>query len=1736
MRSKTQVVLHLLVVTAMLLAAIGIVPASASFSSIKSNRSTLNAPGPDEVVLPPTAKMIEEQDGANKDGKGEGKREGDPAERDASFYSRRTAGDPSVHFTMADAAALRAIAADQTAALRAQLANKPVVPNAYSGAWTGVGPNPMVLTSRGDATFDAMAGRIGALAVASTAPYTIYLGGAQGGIWESSWVTTTTTNQWTPKTDQLSSLAIGAIALAPSNESIVYVGTGEGALSGDSYFGNGVLKSTDAGNTFSKISAAGYFTGVSISKIVVDNTDPNTLYAGTLRGRGGALRTSPPNASSFGVWKSVDGGVNWTEVLTATTNPLDFAGVTDMVMDPQNSQVIYASMLGRGISKTVDSGVTWTSAMNGLPATGNYATAPTRFSLGLSRPSAVVSATLYTGFEYYSGSTRIASSVWKSTNDGLNWNPTSTAVIGDYCGGQCWYDNVIGVDPISPTVVYALGLYNYGTGSGGIYRSMDGGANWTDLGFNLHPDYHAIAIRKDDPTNIVMGNDGGAWLSASRGGRPGGSTDPITATTWVNLNGKVNPVSSTTLVRTGLQIGQATSVATNPAIANRFYEGTQDNGTQRKTTGSSTWTDVASGDGGFVLIDPTDANYLYGTYYGLSPYRFTDGGGLYGGGYTSNEYIVNGLYNDRTDFYTPWIMNPGNSEQLYIGTYRVYRTDNAKAVKSSDVLWNPISSDLTSGCLGAAANGGRGCYVSALASPAESSALYVGTMEGWLWLSTDAATADAPTWARIDISGTTPLRPVSAIAVDRSNYRVAYAAFSGFSQATPATPGHVFKTTDGGTSWTRIDLGGSGFPDVPVNNFLLDPSAPNTLYAGTDVGPYVTYDGGATWTLLGTGFPIVSIEGMALNPYTRQLVAATHGRGVWKLDDQSTLLPALEIGKTDDGRPAGPGSFLTYQITVKNYGNITATNVVITDPIPANTMFVTAGPGGTFDGTNAVFTLTEVAKPSSYTTPPSSPPTGLNIGLLPGEKTVTFTVQITTALNSGDVITNDGYLLTSAEGVSAVGSPHYKTLAPAYAFAMSPDYQWDGTNPGQVITYLVSIENLGYNTDSYNLVAVGNAIGFNTTLWNETFTAFKSTTDPVAPGDTAIVGVKVVINPSVANGVANTDLIIATSVASPSESDSVQIKTIAVTDKILMVDDDGGGPDVQSYYEAALDAYGLPYNTADLTDDPLLPTRYMKAHKAIVMFAGATYPGNLGSYETGLAAFLDGGGRLFLSGWDLLDQSAGTTDFVYDYLHVNWDGSETQNDVGTGSATAVISNSITTGLGVLPYDYASIGLGGADYSDQLTLVSPADSAFTDTGTGETDGLTVQDGAYKVMFLAFPYEAIESTARRTDLMTRALDWFLGVSRAASSVTITGPSSGIVNTNYSYVATVTPVTTTQPITYTWQATDQSNVVHVGNITDTVTYNWAVAGTKTITVTADNGHGTQTSTKQVAIGVPPASVTINGPSSGNVNTNNSYVAQVTPVTTTQPITYTWQATGQSDVVHAGGGISDTATFNWSTAGTKTITVTADNGYGSVMNTTQVVISVPPTGVTISGPASGVTNASYNYVAPVTPASTTQPITYTWQATGQSTMVHTGGGISDTATFNWSTAGTKTITVTANNGYGSAMNTKQVIVALAGIPPTSVTISGAANGFVNHSYDFTAPVSPISTTQPITYTWQATGQSTVVHTGGGASDMVSFSWPVTGTKTVTVTANNGFSSVMDTAQITIGWYQRYLPLVLKQ
>ena len=275
-----------------------------------------------------------------------------------------------------------------------------------------------------------------------------------------------------------------------------------------------------------------------------------------------------------------------------------------------------------------------------------------------------------------------------------------------------------------------------------------------------------------------------------------------------------------------------------------------------------------------------------------------------------------------------------------MGSYRLYRTDNARTAAQ----WHAISGDLTSGCTGTAPNGARTCAISAI-GVGGGTAAYVGTLDGLVWVSPDAQTAANPTWTQIDTkTGQLPNRPVAGFAVDRSNYRIAYAAYNGYDEATPKTPGHVFATTDGGQSWTNIS---GNLPDAPVNSIILDPSYPNTLYAGTDVGAFVTYNGGAHWTLLGAGHA------------DRRRLAARHGSAPPHHRGRHARSRSVPPRRHDDQlrrswcRRSTPASRLARRATLTTRSRsgtsaTPATGVTITDPLPDNTSFVSADNGGTF--------------------------------------------------------------------------------------------------------------------------------------------------------------------------------------------------------------------------------------------------------------------------------------------------------------------------------------------------------------------------------------------------------------------------------------------------------------------------------------------------------------------------------------------------------------------------------------------------------------------------------------------------------------------------------------------------------------------------------------------------------------------------------------------------------------------
>jgi hypothetical protein len=698
--------------------------------------------------------------------------------------------------------------------------------------WTALGPAPILggqTPGNGPVT-----GRIAAIAADPSDANIIYIAAAGGGVWK----TTDGGTSWTPLTDSQSTLTMGAIAIAPSNTSIIYAGTGEANFSGDSVYGRGILKSTDGGTSWTLLGQA-YFDRLSISRIVVDPTNANTVYATDTYAVNGVY-------GNYGVWKSTDGGVTWNNTTSSISTGVPF---TDLVMDPSSAQVLYAAAGDpggstlNGIYKTVDGGAHWALAGN-FPS-NNLTNG--RIALALA-PSAT--QTLYAAIT--SSTTGGIYKMVKSVNGGTNW--TTLPTPPNYMGGQGWYDTTLIVDPSNAGIVYAAGQFAYSLGSYGFIRSSDGGSSWTEIGTGTdgsgpHPDHHGIAF--DASGKLLDGNDGGIWRL--------NFTSPSNYT-WTDLNGTAP---------NALNITQFTGIAlhpTNPAIA---YGGSQDNGTERYT-GSAAWNLVVGGDGGFVRVDPSNPNTVYHEYYGISLERSDDGGVTWHSKISGINLSVPNMPDDDdpSRFYVPYVLDPSNPSRLLYGTDHVYETTNRGD------NWTPISAPNTNGWTTS------NVIDSLAAAPSDINTIYASA-GGQIFVTTNRGA----TWTERSVPSV--FGPWVDLHVDPTNSLIAYAVRYDFGG------GHVYRTVNGGVSWANIS---SNLPDLPVSAIDLNPNGAGTaddvLYVGTDAGVYTSANLGGSWTVMGSGLPSVQVADLEFNSNLHILGAGTHGRGLWEI---SVLAPGVDL-------------------------------------------------------------------------------------------------------------------------------------------------------------------------------------------------------------------------------------------------------------------------------------------------------------------------------------------------------------------------------------------------------------------------------------------------------------------------------------------------------------------------------------------------------------------------------------------------------------------------------------------------------------------------------------------------------------------------------------------------------------------------------------------------------------------------------------------------------------------------
>jgi len=736
--------------------------------------------------------------------------------------------------------------------------------------WTQIGPAP-IPNGQTQGASNPVSGRTVAIAVHPTDPNIVFVGAAQGGVYRSS----DGGVNWQPVFDTAVTLAVGSVVFAPSNPNIVYVGTGEPNGSADSFFGVGLYRIDNALSgsptlvgpidppVATGIPNTTAFTGRAISQVLVHPTNPDIVFVATYTGTGGNPSngsvgfTSPP-LGILGLYRSTNAtsaSPSFTKltVTTAASIPPDTSGnrsIRDIVFDPADPNVLVAWVNGNAAAG--DGGVyRTTNALAANPIFNQVVTATVQNNapgeLAANRVGGVTRMWIASGEGASQGALR------RSTDGGATWSGILTGGVG-FCNPQCFYDIAIAAHPTLATTIHLGGAPSLPQA-----RSTDGGDTFTTFSNGLHVDTHAIEYAPSNPNVMYFGSDGGIWQSTDEG------------VTWTARN------------NTSYHATQFQSAAAHPTDPEFWIGGTQDNGTEYRRA-NGTWTRTDSGDGGYAIIDQNGdlVNLtMYHTYFNqtnaqgfarVQTVAAAEAGSWTGFGCGFGGFNPNGLDCTTTTailFYAPLARGPGNPNTLYFGSDRLYRSTNQGATMTV-VSQNPIIAGQPITTIGIA--------------PTDDNARIVGLRNGKVYATTNGATTlidvTSPSMPPPNSADTNQRRAVGRAVFDPTNANIAYVTFGGYT--VPAGQ-HIWKTTNlaaGAAGWFPA---GNGIPDVPVNALVIDPASPQKLYAGTDIGVFLSTDGGGNWIPYNTGLPRVAVFDLSFfNGATRVLRAATHGRGLWE--------------------------------------------------------------------------------------------------------------------------------------------------------------------------------------------------------------------------------------------------------------------------------------------------------------------------------------------------------------------------------------------------------------------------------------------------------------------------------------------------------------------------------------------------------------------------------------------------------------------------------------------------------------------------------------------------------------------------------------------------------------------------------------------------------------------------------------------------------------------------------------
>ncbi|HZU28084.1 MAG TPA: hypothetical protein VFA04_21315 [Bryobacteraceae bacterium] len=850
-------------------------------------------------------------------------------------------------------------------------------PTLSQSTWTAIGPASL---SGGGGSYS---GRIVGIAVDPTSVNNIYIAAAGGGVWQ----TTNAGTAWNPLTDNQATLAMGAIAIAPSNHLKIYAGTGEANNALDSNFGLGILISNDGGATWSLSQGpSNIFSSnrLVVGEISVDPTNPSTAYAAVgLAGENGVFNAE----GGTGIYKTTDGGTTWTNT-TTSINEVTLDGTftstfswSAVVVDPNTPTTVYAAHgynfsfhnynSANGVYRSLNGGSTWTLLTNTINGATNSDTG--RIALAVA-PSASTANNhvLYVAAEAVSTGGLLYFERSDNADSALPTFTTSlTAGTPDFGGaensvdggsGQGWYDWVIGVDPANSAVVYAAGVECYDCGgTQAVIRSTTSGTSWDDIsivgGIEPHTDNHAIAF--DSSSRMYLGNDGGIWRF-----------DP-TVPSWTNLNSNLNTI-------------QFTGIGLHPSSSTTVLGGSQDNGTELYT-GNVVWSQTDGGDGGFAQISQTLGTRCYHTYTGASFVR-SDSSCASGTWVSKTSGILNG----NANFYAPYTVDPTNGDHLLFGGDRVYETTNA--ADSWTAISAPGSNGFNSGGKNinavAIAPGTNMRYATVCCNGSSEAQVFITTNDGTSWTE-----SDLPVTGRVDELDVDP---------NDSSGNTVIAVINQFNAAKQ----HVFRTNNGGTSWSNIS---GNLPNVPTWSAKIDTDASQTIYVSNETGVYSSPSPYTTWTAYGTGLPDVQGVHLELNRTLHVLAVGTHGRGAWEIltpgaggpppaaiiavaptspisaQINSNFSPALQVKVTDASNNPVSGATVTFSGPVSG-ASATFTTPALTDSNGLTS--VTATANGIVGGPYTVSaSVSGVATPANFSLSNTAPPPPTVVSVSPGSGT-----------------------------------------------------------------------------------------------------------------------------------------------------------------------------------------------------------------------------------------------------------------------------------------------------------------------------------------------------------------------------------------------------------------------------------------------------------------------------------------------------------------------------------------------------------------------------------------------------------------------------------------------------------------------------------------------------------------------------------------------------------------------------